>query len=255
MQDRYVADLGDFGKYGLLKVLSSPLEPRSRLCLGVVWYLVPDESHTTDGSRIGYLSLSGHGAAYFRDCDPALYDALGKLVSSGRRNVGSVGVSAVLPHGTVFFREPLTFQGVPRDEKARTKFRAAWLASACRATAKCDLVFLDPDNGFGGTIGPHRNHGVKYAYPSEAAAFLNRGQAVVVYHHIGRQGTARDQIARQFRHFSAGRGRSLFALLYHRGTARAFFVIEPRGGNHRLLDRVKTMLSGPWSRHFELVTP
>src|SRR5256885_376055 len=122
MQDRYVGDLGDFGKYGLLRALSSPLERTSRLSLGVVWYLVLDEGHTTDGSKIGYLSLPGHRAAYFRDCDPALYDTLGQLVNSGRRTVARVSVSGVLPHGTVFFREPLSFQGVARDENTRIRF-------------------------------------------------------------------------------------------------------------------------------------
>lgn len=39
MQDRYVGDIGDFGKYGLLRALCA-----HDLSLGVVWYLVPDES-------------------------------------------------------------------------------------------------------------------------------------------------------------------------------------------------------------------
>lgn len=255
MQDRYVGDLGDFGKYGLLRALSRPAGGRSALSLGVVWYLVLDEIDTTDGSRIGYLNLPQNRAAFFRDCDSSLFDTLRQLVNCGQRSVASVSNSGILPAGTIFFREPLTFNGLARDEKSRTAFRAAWLAGACRTTAGCDLVFLDPDNGIGGAVGPTRKHGVKYVYPSEVTAFLNRGQGVVVYHHLGRQGSAKDQIARQFRHFGAGRAGSMLALLYHRGTARAFFVMEPDPGKHGLFDRVSTMLSGPWARHFEAVTP
>ncbi len=44
MQDRYTADIGDFGKYGLLRALCSPVDDGSNAWLGLVWYLVPDES-------------------------------------------------------------------------------------------------------------------------------------------------------------------------------------------------------------------
>src|SRR5829696_4979011 len=49
MQDRYVGDVGDFGKYGLLRTLGAGLS------LGVVWYLVPNESHNADGKHTSYL--------------------------------------------------------------------------------------------------------------------------------------------------------------------------------------------------------
>ena len=43
MQNRYTADLGDFGKYGLLKALcqSHGEDEERNLRLGVVWYLLP----------------------------------------------------------------------------------------------------------------------------------------------------------------------------------------------------------------------
>ena len=48
MQDRYVGDVGDFGKYGLLRALCG-----GDLTLGVVWYLYPDEEANNDGDDIG----------------------------------------------------------------------------------------------------------------------------------------------------------------------------------------------------------
>ena len=96
---------------------------------------------------------------------------------------------------------------------------------------------------------------MKYAYPAEARKYLERGQSVVIYHHLGRRGNARQQIKRQFRRLvSPPSDDAVFALLYHRGTARAFFVIESRRHKDQLLDRARAMLSGPWSRHFDLVT-
>lgn len=255
MQDRYVGDVGDFGKYGLLRALSGPFKRETGLSLGVVWYLVPDKGNDGDGSKIGYLSLPPDRAAFFRDCDPALYDALRELVSDGSRSTQKVRDASVLPTGTAFFAEPLTFTSTKRNGKARRSYRAAWLEGACQATAGCDLVFLDPDNGIGNTIAPHAKQGVKYTYPTEVSAFLDRGQSVVVYHHLGRHGTARDQLERQFGHFTQRSEWSVFALLYHRGTARAFFVIESSTSKHVLLDRARLMLAGPWSRHFDLITP
>jgi hypothetical protein len=162
----------------------------------------------------------------------------------------------MLPAGTVFFGEPLTFSGVERSEKARLNHRAAWLKAAHKRTAACDLVFLDPDNGLGSKVVPHRKQGVKYAYPSEARQYVERGQSVVIYHHLGRRGTARQQVMRQFRRLVRPDSHHVgFALLYHRGTARAFFVIESRSHEYQLLDRARDMLSGPWSRHFDLITP
>jgi hypothetical protein len=52
MQDRYFGDVGDLGKYGLLRALSG-LNEEPQLRLGVVWYLFPDESHNTDGKHLG----------------------------------------------------------------------------------------------------------------------------------------------------------------------------------------------------------
>lgn len=43
MQDRYVADVGDFGKYGLLCYLAGITcdSNEDKLKLGVIWYLTP----------------------------------------------------------------------------------------------------------------------------------------------------------------------------------------------------------------------
>ena len=51
MQNRYVGDIGDFGKLGLLRALSS-----KGLSIGVNWYLTTDESHNGDGRHVDYLA-------------------------------------------------------------------------------------------------------------------------------------------------------------------------------------------------------
>ena len=85
MQNRYTGDIGDFGKVGLLRRLSS------RLSIGVNWYLIPDESHNGDGQHIDYLTKSA-----FQTCDPPLFDALAQIIASNRREVAALEDPAIL---------------------------------------------------------------------------------------------------------------------------------------------------------------
>ena len=49
MQNRYIGDIGDFAKYGLIRAITGIQK------IGIAWYLYPDESHNKGGRRIGYL--------------------------------------------------------------------------------------------------------------------------------------------------------------------------------------------------------
>src|SRR3954463_4138966 len=99
MQDRYVGDLGDYGKYGLLRVLARS----SGLRIGVAWYRVPNEGHNADGKHTSYL----HNER-FRECDPELFGALKGLVFDNgvlqpeRRRVEHIHTLGILPSDTVY---------------------------------------------------------------------------------------------------------------------------------------------------------
>ena len=64
MQNRYVGDIGDFGKYHLLKTLCAGNNTALALSLGVVWYRVPDENHNDDGKHIRYLEQTPSNLAF-----------------------------------------------------------------------------------------------------------------------------------------------------------------------------------------------
>ena len=260
MQNRYVGDIGDFGKYGLLRALCSDNEPYEvpSLPLGVIWYLVPDEGHNGDGKFVQYLNPSSGNQQAFRDCDHALYDTLGEIVWSGARNVTAIRDKGILPSETRFFDVPLTFAGLRgagvRALERRIELRTIWIENALQATAGSQVVFLDPDNGFEVKVGPHQPRGPKYTYFKEMVPFVWRGQTLVVYQHIARQGSAKDQITRRLLQIKDQLLRPAFALLYHRGSARAFFVIPAESHRNVLLARLDSFLRTPWERHFELVT-
>lgn len=254
MQNRYVCDVGDFGKFGLLRSLANGFS------LGVVWYLTPDEGHNADGKHISYLEFSAANTSKFRECDPTLYQGLSDIVLGAQRAVQSVEERGVLPAGTIFHTEPLSFQGMQhigaRAREARLYRRQQWVNRALQSTRECDIVFLDPDNGFESKIERHTQLGPKFAYFDEVQSYLNRGQSVIVYHHLGRNGNVYQQVNRLLARLEQRlvNYQQLSALLYRRGTVRAFVVITAPGYDAVFPDRIRSFLDSPWSRHFEYLT-
>ena len=264
MQDRYTGDVGDFGKYGLLRCLTGQMEtlpPTALMRLGVVWYLYPDESHNSDGKYTGYLADSPKNHTGFRVCDPDLYDAMRHLVETGNRSVAAIQRNDILPENALYYEASLSFprQMSRPDRKAA---RASWFEGALGATADADVIFVDPDNslsdpasGINTSIDPLRKTGPKYVFVADLRRFYERGQSLIVYHHLGRRGTAVEQTVRVAESLKtsldlAGLPQSL---LYRRGSSRAYFIVPQE--RHRLIleRRVSNLLASPWNSHFEQV--
>ena len=262
MQDRYVGDIGDFGKYALLQALFLPGDAGGgrTLSLGIVWYLVPDEEDNGDGTLVRYLDPTPRNRALYRDCHPTLYDTLGSLVGTSNRSVAAVREHGILPPGTVSCEEPLSFAGL-RGAAAREKLahRARWVRNAVDVTVRCDVIFVDPDNGFE-VAGVPRQHGrgPKYVCWDEVEPFSKRGQSIIVYQHTSHRVPADTQISEKLDQLKLRLSLSEdpFALVYHRGSSRAYLIAA--AGDHRrvLLDRAHNFLQGPWGRHghFTLLT-
>ena len=193
LQNRYVGDVGDFGKYGLLRALCLPVDSDGpALRLGVVWYLASDETHNNDGRHIGYLEPTSKNLQTFRACDPSLYDNLADIVRDGARNISAIRQRRVLPDDTVFY-ERLLDLGRHKGRSGydlRIQARQEWVQGAVQATKDCDVVFVDPDNGIGTTAQAHSRRGAKYVLLEELVPYVNRGQTLVIYHHLNRSATA-----------------------------------------------------------------
>jgi hypothetical protein len=255
MQDRYIGDVGDFGKFGLLRALcgrdGSPL-----LKFGVVWYRVPDESHNQDGKHLSYLQQSR--TRDFRPCDPELYDTLRMLVLddsgaliSERRHTATIETSGLLPKGTVFFSEPLVF--IQKNRDLRYKTRNTWLDRALSATACADAVFLDPDNGIEcPSIRAHYSKGPKYAFWNEVQAFAERRQSVIIYHHLNHSCRIPEQREKLLAQLNGRLPKDFQTsmIIYRRGTSRAYvFALAPEH-TKVLRNRLSEFLTSPWAQHF-----
>ena len=254
MQDRYFGDVGDFGKYGLLRALSG-IEGQQSLRLGIVWYLFPDESHNADGKHIGYLLGDN---PEFRNCDESLYDQLRALlfddlgINEANRCLKSAEAPGLLPKDTVFYTEPLSY-APGLLSAARNKLRTDWFAASLAKTALADLVFLDPDNGIECKIKRTAKKGPKYVYWDDIDAFIGRGQSVVVYHHLGRTGgTHAEQVETKLGQMR-GRFGTRFetsAITFKRGSNRVYFIIASPERKELLRLRISCFASSGWARHF-----
>ncbi len=257
MQNKYVGDIGDFGKYVLLKALCLPANgDRDReLSLGVAWYLVPDDDRKGDGSLTEYASLE--------ICDPVLFRQLEEIVAKGqeqRRGVKTVRVKGILPPGTAFYEQRLTFDNMPAigttARQARLARRHQWLNEVLEKTESCDLVFVDPDIGLEvRSVQSHHGRGPQYVFFCELRQF-RRGQntpSLIIYQHMTRQGKVDDQIQRRLLQIveKLEEWATPFALQFR--TSRFFFVVPAKAHEDTLLERASRFTKEPWDEHFRLV--
>jgi hypothetical protein len=168
MQDRYAGDVGDFGKFALLRALGSDLR------VGIVWYLTSElNENNNDGRHLKYLENPDR----FRDLDCELFDLLKSFHAEFDKNGEMRCVKQLeqceLLHNACFYSSK-----VPLGQMQR----AVWFNQILESEiAQSDIIFVDPDNGIEG-----RSLSPKHVGLAELAKLRSLGKALVVYHHQGR---------------------------------------------------------------------
>lgn len=255
MQNKYTGDIGDFGKYGLLRALTGMLEMDDHLPalrLGVNWYLVPDDGGN-DGNVVEYLESTGPEDKSLRECDAALCEQLSHIVHSGNRSVERIAAADVLPPATIYYDIPLDYRGLSNGH--RMAARGAWLQNALKTLDSCDVVFCDPDNGLEvkSCNSQLKNRSPKYCFFSELIPFVRRDQSLVIYQHAQR--VPKEQQARQ----RAGQLRNelgiptVWALYFGRRPCRFYFIVPSPKHKSVLQARLQSFVASPWGQHFELL--
>ena len=253
MQNRYCCDQGDFGKYGLLRRLCCADAHGESLRIGLMWYLVPDETGSSDGKYTSYLDDEEYG-----ECDLELWKKLKGLFYSERRNIRAIQESGILAANTVYFDVPLKWSADKLNnietKESRIEHRAEWWQRGFDQTKGCQVIFFDPDNGLEVKSVPrYGRKGPKHVFIDEVVPFYDRSQSLVVYQHINHSKRATEQVKDRLKQLrEATRAGSAFAMHYHRGTARAFLIIPNEKHALTLQGRARQMCEGPWRRHFDL---
>ena len=164
MQDSYVGDIGDYGKYGLLRAVCA-----QGLSLSVNWYRVApkDKGLQDDGKYIQYLS----NPIKYREYDPALFDALHHIVMIEEdRRIERIEQAQLFP--AQFYAELVG------------KDRVGWHRKALEQTRDTDTIFLDPDNGLETQSMFCRGKATeKHVKWTELCDYYTRGQNVILYQH------------------------------------------------------------------------
>ncbi len=233
MKNQYVGDIGDYGKYGLLRFLAS-----RGIRIGVNWYLT-DNDETKDGKFTNYLKDADIMGDMQYDKD--LFYLLQPIVEKGKSNkcVQDIEKAGIIPKA-VFFHEMLP--------KSNTPNRCDWHNRAMDALSitDVDLIFADPDNG---TFRDKKKLPIrsseKYAMLEELREFYDAGKNVVYYCHKARR--KQEAWAEKKHEFNDEKHHAkIIVLTFHRGTQRSyFFAIHPEDYD-KYDDIVNDFLKSAW---------
>lgn len=236
MQNKYVGDIGDFGKYGLLRWLCgvTSRDLGRHLRLGVVWYL-NKEDNNDDGKLRDYLK---ENQASFSQCDIELFNTLKPTLKEKHRSIDFFRRNPVILPGAKFYGECVhRYSGRIR--------RGEWLQDALTQMAGCDLIFVDPDNGI--SLASRPQYSAKHAYLCELMTFMQHGEgkSLVIYHHAPRV-TASEEISRISRELHDALKLPVRSFWYHRGTARFYFLVMHPNHERVLRTRLESFGKSVW---------
>ena len=133
MKNQYVGNIGDYGKYGLLRFLAG-----HGIKIGVNWYLTKDDG-SADGKFTDYLKRPEE-----RIYDPVLFDVLKEVAGRSDKDVNMIEQAGIIP-GACFFGEYLKSSSL--EVHAREMVRRLWFNNSTLLLKDADLIFADPDNG------------------------------------------------------------------------------------------------------------
>ena len=248
MQHRYLGDIGDYGKYGLLRAVC-----RFMGCpMSVNWYLTYPENNK-DGRHRDYLMPAA--APVFRPCDPDLYDWL--IVLPGQLDVNLFQQSGLLPVSTHFYDAPLDMRHIaaytPVQRAARVEARRQWFEDYVdHIPQQIPVAFFDPDNGLAEPVNLSlgATKARKYVFPCEIARALGAGVDVILYQHARQGVTVQDQVRNVTQQvMDAGAGR-VIALRWNRVSVRSYLIIQRPESSLCWDAFVDAFLNSPWARHF-----
>ena len=235
MKNQYVGDIGDYGKFGLLRFLAN-----HGIKIGINWYLTVDDT-SSDGKFTNYLKKPAD-----RLYDSELYDTLQEFAFRSDKTVKMIEYSGII-QGAEFFGEILKTSDL--ELKARIGNRRLWFNNSTLMLEDSELIFADPDNGISFTKTACTKDGEKYILPEEVCEYYHGGKNVVFYCHKGRRRQEDwEQTKIEMRKYL--RDAQILAVTCHRGTQRSYiFVLHP-DCYHRYEQILKMFLDSPWGAMF-----
>ena len=213
MKNQYVADIGDYGKYSLLRAFIN-----AGIRVGVNWYFTSKDG-TNDGKFTKYLDNDSKDS--LRHYDSKTFDIL-KKINTSDKTIHGVEQSGLLA-GCIFYNETIELSGKKQE---RMEKRKKWHMNAVEKLSDASLVYLDPDNGLREKE-TYGRRGEKYIFPDEIKAYYKK-QNVVYYCHKGRRSLEEWDRYKTIM-LKMLPGAKQIVLTYHKGTQRSYvFLIHPK---------------------------
>ena len=235
MKNQYIADIGDYGKYGLLLYLAE-----QGIKIGVNWYLTKDDEPEfkphTKYLEDKYIAM--------RDYNPALYDLMKDLNEqrdSKKLCIQMVEESGLFP-GFSFYHEILKTDELPTKE--REAARMQWHENALEKLKDANLVFADPDNGLSQNIEIKKKGSQKYILPCEIKAFFQDKKDIVYYHHHPRKN--KEEWMEDKKIMEKLPGAKILAVSAHRWINRAYIFVVHEDSYEKYKSLIGGFLASEW---------
>lgn len=231
MKNKYFGDIGDYGKYGLLRFLA-----KSNVKIGVNWYLTEDDN-SNDGRHTDYLN-----DLRFRHLDADLFDCLKDMVDSGVRDIKQFEKKDMIPNAVYYSK---ILDSKMTDVARRKEYRQNWHEQAMETLKDAELVFMDPDDG----LVKENRYGTgseKKVIPQEIMDYYDRGQDIIYYHHRG-QYTKSDNWTRILGIMGSYIDDvKLIPIIYHRVQQRAYVFVLHEKSYEKYRNLIDAFLDSNW---------
>ena len=231
MQDRYAGNIGDFGKFALLKALFA-----AGFKIGVNWYRTcPQSFEKQDDGKY-------HIPQKYFSCDRYLAETLSTIshLPTAKRTICKLQEADLVD--AVWFSEKVPFKGE----------RLTWHHCALAELYTCNIVFLDPDNGLlVKSVGKGSARSVKYVFPEEVADYIAQGVSVVFYNHRQRKPEAVyfSEIEERLYAQNELKGCPISKITFPKCSVRDYILIAATPVHQRMIGAaLGDLLSGPFGQ-------
>ena len=253
MQDRYVADVGDFGKFQLFRYLfnhsESPLDGKA---LAQIWFMHEGEGEeNNDGRHIDYFERMNGSDEY-------LEHSLMDLIMRNKREVTELEELKLLKNAKFYYEQ------VPKA----LEDRYLWLNQALTFSKKSQIVAVAPDNGMALkcnrvekrfellTLSQHYSQKVyphKYIFADEISYFyrLPYLEVCIVYQHLGRCFSHNEQISALLNSLKNDYG-NVLAIKHKPYSPRVFFFLSKSQVIHESLELRLEKFASEFSEFWEV---
>ena len=228
MKDQYIGDIGDYGKYGLLRYLIS-----NGINIGVNWYYTENDG-TGHGSINKYLNNEN-----FRKYDEKLYDYLKTIAFNDDKELKMIENSRLFGN-TAFFSECVDI-----------KDRGNWFERSAKKLSDKDLIFCDPDNGILGRKSKTAKDSDKYIFTEEIEKYYENKNVVYYCQRARRTDAEWQKTLYQMQYLSDSK---IYPLIFHKGTQRAYIFVIHKENAEKYENLLTDFVSSAWGELFKKST-